>query len=227
MSWTSTPASISSAASRCAAALVFSYMNRPVSVTSATYNALAISGVISRPEQLRELEDDLGGAGGISVDEVQGAESGVVVVVVDVEDHGVVALQEVHGHAVDVPAVEEDDHPVHHVDRGLVEDLLEGQEPVLDGQRELLRREEHDRVLAELLEDLVHRQQRSERIPVRALVSREQEPIAGTQRPRHVAEGSILRLSERGYLTHARGAATGGRRAPASRRNGRSRWAFA
>ena len=36
MSWTSTPASISSAASRWAAAPVFSYMNLPVSVTSAT-----------------------------------------------------------------------------------------------------------------------------------------------------------------------------------------------
>ena len=112
MSWTSTPASISSAAIRCAPALVFSYMNRPVSVTSATYSAPAISGVSSAPEQLRQLEHDLGRAGGLGIDQVQGPEAGVVVVVVDVQDHGLVPLQEVDGHAVDVSAVEEDHDPV-------------------------------------------------------------------------------------------------------------------
>ena len=43
----STPAAISSAAISCATGVVFSYMNRPVSVTSPTYRAFAISGVIS------------------------------------------------------------------------------------------------------------------------------------------------------------------------------------
>ena len=184
MSWTSTPASISSAAIRWAAGLVFSYMNRPVSVTSATYSALAISGVISAPSSFASSKTISAVQEAWVSTRFSGAEAGVVVVVVDVQDLGVVALQEVDRHAVDVPAVEEDQHPVDDVDRRLVEDLLQRQEPVLDRQRELLRRQEHHRVLAELLEDRVHRQQRAERVAVRALVGREQEAVRRPEAPR-------------------------------------------
>ena len=86
-------------------------------------------------------------------------------------------MQEAHRHAVDVPAVEEDEDAVDDVDRRLVEDLLQGQEAVLDGQRELLRGQEHHRVLAEPGEDVVQGEQRAERVSVRALVGREQEAI--------------------------------------------------
>ena len=53
MSWTSTPASISSAAIRCVLAPVFSYMNRPVSVTSADVEGPGDLGVSLRAEELR------------------------------------------------------------------------------------------------------------------------------------------------------------------------------
>ena len=42
--------------------------------------------MIRDPEQQRQLVDDLGGAGGVDVDQVEVAEMGVVVVVVDVDD---------------------------------------------------------------------------------------------------------------------------------------------
>ena len=64
---------------------------------------------------------------------------------------------------------------------GLVEDLLQRQEAVLDRQRELLRRHEHHRVLAELGEDLVQAEQRAEGVAVGALVGGQQEAVAGAQ----------------------------------------------
>ena len=138
--------------------------------------------MISAPRRLRDLVDDLGRARGLGVDHVDGAEAGVVVVVVDVEHPGAVALQELDRHPVDVAAVEEDQGAVDDVGGRLVEDLLERQEAVLDRERELLRGEEHHRVLAELAEHVVHRQQRAERVAVGALVGGEQEALAGAQR---------------------------------------------
>src|SRR5918992_3114315 len=49
MAWTSIPPSISSAAISCAREPVFSYMKRPVSVTTPTYSASAIGCVTSTP----------------------------------------------------------------------------------------------------------------------------------------------------------------------------------
>ena len=73
------------------------------------------------------------------------------------------------------------DGAVGHVGRRLVEDLLQRQEAVLDRQRELLRRQEHHRVLAELGEQVVHAQQRAERVAVGALVGGQQEAVADAQ----------------------------------------------
>ena len=115
------------------------------------------------------------------VDQVDVAEAGVVVVVVDVDDEVAAVGEEVDRHAVDVAAVEEDHGAVGHVGRRLVEDLLERQEAVLDRQRELLRRHEHHRVLAELGEQVVHAEQRAERVAVGALVGGEQEAVAVAQ----------------------------------------------
>ena len=88
------------------------------------------------------------------------------------------SAEEVDRHPVDVAAVEEDDRAVGHVGGRLVEDLLQRQEAVLDRQRELLRREEHHRVLAELGQQVVHAEQRAERVAVGALVGGEQEAVA-------------------------------------------------
>ena len=109
------------------------------------------------------------------------AEAGVVVVVVDVDAEVVARGEELDRHPVDVAAVEEDDRAVGHVGRRLVEDLLQRQEAVLDRQRELLRRHEHHRVLAELGQQVVHAEQRAERVAVGALVGGEQEAVAGAQ----------------------------------------------
>ena len=106
------------------------------------------------------------------------AEQRVVVVVVDVEDVGAVALEEVDRHAVDVSAVEEDEGAVVDVGGRLVEDVGQRQEAVLERQRELLRREEHHRVLAHLPEELVEREERAEGVAVRALVRGQQEAVA-------------------------------------------------
>jgi len=122
------------------------------------------------------------------VDQVHGPEARVVVVMVDVQDLRAVAAQEAHGHAVDVAAVQEDEHAVDDVGRGLVEDVGERQEAVFDRQRELLGREEHHRVLAELLQDVVHGQQRPERVSVRALVRREEEAVSREELLRHLGE---------------------------------------
>ena len=91
------------------------------------------------------------------------------------------SVEEVDRHAVDVAAVEEDHGAVGHVGRRLVEDLLQRQEAVLDRQRELLRRHEHHRVLAELGEQVVHAEQRAERVAVGALVGGQQEAVAVAQ----------------------------------------------
>ncbi len=153
-------------------------------------------------EQPGELEDDLRRARDVGVDQVDGAEAGVVVVVVDVDQPGARALQELDRHPVDVAAVEEDERAVDDVGGRLVEDLLERQEAVLDRQRELLRGQEHHRVLAELLEDVVHRQQRAERVAVRALVGGEQEAVGRAQLVDDEVE--IVRGRGGGGLTHIR-----------------------
>jgi hypothetical protein len=124
-----------------------------------------------------DLEHDLGGRGGLDVHEVHRPEAGVVVVMVDVQDLVGAVLQEVHGHAVDVAAVQEDDDSVGQIGGRLVEDLLERQEAILDRQRELLGGQEHHGVLAEPAEDLVHGEQRAERVAVGVLVGRQKETI--------------------------------------------------
>ena len=112
------------------------------------------------------------------VDVVDPAEQRVVVVVVEVDDVRALALEEVDRHAVDVPAVEEEERSVLDVGGRLVEDVGERQEAVLERKRELLGVEEHHRVLAELAEDAVHREERAERVAVGPLVRREQEAVA-------------------------------------------------
>ncbi len=80
-------------------------------------------------------------------------------------------------HPVDVPAVQEEQGAVLDVSRGLVEDVRERKEAVLEGERELLSVEEHHRVLPELGQDSVGRQERAECIPVRPLVGRKEKSV--------------------------------------------------
>jgi hypothetical protein len=112
---------------------------------------------------------------------------------------GAVALEEVHRHPIDVAAVEEDDRAVDDVRRRLVEDLLERQEAVLDRERELLRGEEHDRVLAQLAEDLVQGEQRAQRIAVGPLVRGEQEALAVAKHVHHLLEVRPRRGDDLGH----------------------------
>jgi hypothetical protein len=108
------------------------------------------------------------------------------VVVVDVEDVQAGGLEEVHRHAVDVAAVEEDDRALGHVLGRCAHEAVEVEPAVLPWQRELVRRHVHQRVLAELREDAVHRQQRPERVAVRVLVSGEEELVGGAQLADHL-----------------------------------------
>ena len=134
-------------------------------------------------------------------DQVDVAEAGVVVVVVDVQGAVPALGEEVDRHPVDVAAVEEDDGAVGHVGGRLVEDLLQRQEAVLDRQRELLRGEEHHRVLAQLLQQVVHAEQRAEGVAVGPLVGGQQEAVVGAQLGDHrfqVGEGAVERGRRRG-----------------------------
>jgi hypothetical protein len=133
-------------------------------------------------EQGRQVVDDLRGAGGVDVDEVDGPETSVVVVVIDVDHLVVAVLQEIRGHPVDVPAVQEHHRAVGDVCGRLVEDLLEGQESVLHGEWELLGGQEHHGVLAQPFENPVHPQERTEGVAVRVLVGGQQESVADADR---------------------------------------------
>ena len=206
MSSTSTPASISAAATRwvCGVGVLvheFAGVGDQADVEGRGH----LRGD-RRPEADGEVVDDLGRAGGVDVDQVEVAEAGVVVVVVDVDDVVAAVGEEVDRHAVDVAAVEEDDGAVGHVGRRLVEDLLQRQEAVLDRQRELLRGEEHHRVLAELGQQLVHAQQRAERVAVGALVGGQQEAVAGAQLG---ADPLEVGCGDAGGLAHASGSGSG------------------
>ena len=107
-----------------------------------------------------------------------------------------------------------------------MEDLLQGQEAVLDGKRKLLCGEEHHRVLAELGQDVVQGEQRAERVSVRALVARQQEAITGLKLLGHLLGRRVPapgRAAVAASLT-GRAAWRRGCRAPGSRRSGRSGW---
>ena len=202
----STPASTSSAAIRCVwAAGVLVHEFAGVGDQADVEGRGHLLGD-RRPEEDGEVVDDLRRAGGADLDQVEVAEAGVVVVVVDVDDRVAALGEEIDRHAVDVAAVEEDDGAVGHVGRRLVEDLLQRQEAVLDRQRELLGAEEHHRVLAELGQQLVHAQQRAEGVAIGTLVGGQQEAIAGAQLG---ADPLQVRCGDAGCLTHASSSGSG------------------
>jgi hypothetical protein len=129
-----------------------------------------------------QVPDHLGGAGRLRHDVVDRAEQRVVVVVVDVEDVRALALERVGRVAVDVAAVEEHDRALREIGRRLGDEVLDLQERVLVGQRELVGGHVGDRVLAERGQHELHPRERAERVAVGVLVGREQEALRALDR---------------------------------------------
>ena len=122
-------------------------------------------------------------------DEIDVAEAGVVVVVVDVDrEPRRVDDARLGAHAARARAVDGDEDALAEVGRALAPKpaLAQLEEPVLAGKRRRTA-EEHDDVLAELAEREAHREQRAERVAVRRLVRRHDEAIV-------LAEGGDDRL---------------------------------
>src|SRR4051812_4970767 len=155
-------------------------------------------------QRRHEVPHDLGRARRVLDDVVDRAEARVVVVMVDVEDVGVVALERLDRVAVDVAAVEEDDRALVEVVGRPALQPVEVEEAVLVGQRELVGGHEHDRVLAERAQDLVHPDERAERVAVGVLV-REQDEL---RRRADLVEHLLARLDRdlRPERAHAGGA---------------------
>jgi hypothetical protein len=108
---------------------------------------------------------------------------------VDVDHQQAGALEEVHGHAVDVAAVEEDDRALVDVVRRPGHDVVEAHVAVLRRQVRLGLGDEHDRVLPEAAEDLVHAEQGAEGVPVGVLVRRQEELVGLAEALDHLVEG--------------------------------------
>src|SRR5207302_3699430 len=113
-------------------------------------------------------------------------EPGVVVVVVDVHDPRIRAAQELDRHPVHVPAVEEHHQAVLQVRGRLQEHVVEGHVTVLARERELVPRHEHHGVLAQLLQDQLHRAQRAEGVAIRVLVGGQEELVGGADLVEHL-----------------------------------------
>jgi hypothetical protein len=154
-------------------------MKRPVSVINPMYSASAIVSV-------HQVPDDLRRARRLGYDQVHRPEAGVVVVMVEVEDVRAWAPQRLGGIAVEVAAVEEHDRPLLDVDRRAANNIGQRQEPILGRQRELSSVDEHHAVLAECDQDLLHRDQRSQRVAVRVLVRHDHQLARGSKLLEHL-----------------------------------------
>ena len=108
---------------------------------------------------------------------------------VDVQDVEAVLPEEVDRHAVDVAAVEEHDRALRDVVGSGPDEALEVEAAVLPRQRELVRRHVHHRVLAELLEDQVGREQGTQRVAVRVLVGSQEKLVGFPQLRQHLIVG--------------------------------------
>jgi hypothetical protein len=133
-------------------------------------------------QALHQVPHHLGRARRQRVDVVERPEARVVVVVVDVEDAAAVVLQRGGRRAVDVPAVEEDQHALRQVRGRLGHEALEPDEAVLVRERELVGGQERLGVLAERGQDLLHGGQRADRVPVRPFVRGQEELVVAAQR---------------------------------------------
>jgi hypothetical protein len=89
---------------------------------------------------------------------------------IDIEDVRPRTLQRLGRVAFEVSAVEEHDRPPVEVVGRFIDQSGERQEPILGWQRELAWIDENQAVLAEQGEDLLHRDERSKRVPIGVLV---------------------------------------------------------
>ena len=122
------------------------------------------------PEPLHEVPHDLGRARRLGQHVVDGAEPGVVVVVVDVDDVRASATEGHRGIALEVAAVEEHDRASGEVLGRRLHQPREREEAVLVGHRELARVDEHQAVAAQPDQDLLHGDERPERVAVHVFV---------------------------------------------------------
>jgi hypothetical protein len=166
-------------------------------------------------EPVHQVPQDLGRARGVRHHVVDRAEAGVVMVVVDVEDVAVVALEHLRRRAVDVAAVQEDDRALAEVGGRLVHEPRKLDEAVLVGQRELVHGHEAQRVLAERAEDQRHRGERADRVAVGVLVRRADELVRLANLPHHL-------LARRRSPVHRRHSVPASRSSSSSMRKPRS-----
>ena len=133
--------------------------------------------------ELREdVREDLARRGRVGDDEVDVAEAGVVVVVVDVERERRLGEQRrVRPEPLLLRAVDGDEHALGVVGRRLAVDAVELEERVLARERRLPG-DEHRALLAELAQREVHREQGAERVAVRVLVRRDEEALVLAER---------------------------------------------
>ncbi len=154
-------------------------------------------------EPVHQVPHDLRRARGVGHDVVERAEARVVVVMVDVQQVRAVA-QHACGVAVDVAAVEEHHRALRDVRRRQPDEAVEREEAVLARQRQIVRRDEHRRVLAQRLQQPVHPHQRAERVAVGILVRGEHEALVLADAREH--QLARLRdgrgLAHRGALAH-------------------------
>jgi hypothetical protein len=128
-------------------------------------------------EAAHEVPDDLRRARRLGDDVVDDrGEPRVVVVVVDVDRAHRARAQRGRRVAVDVAAVEEDDQAVLDVGRQRGDEAGEVEAAVLVGQRELVGRDEHHRVLADQPQRALHGDERAEGVAVGVLVRDQEEP---------------------------------------------------
>src|SRR3954453_15489601 len=157
-----------------------------------------VEGVGNRRRELRTQlpgypEHDLGGARGAHGHEVDRPEPGVVMVMGDVEDVSALPAQEIDRHTVDVAAVEEDDNAVADVLGGGAENPFELHRAVFVGQRKLVGGHIHRRVLAHLLKDQMHAEQRAEGVAVGGLVGRQEQLVGSAELLHHLIHLRPLR----------------------------------
>jgi hypothetical protein len=96
------------------------------------------------------------------------------VVVVEVQKMAAVA-QDARGVAVDVAAVQEHHGAVGDVRRRRLDQAVEREDAVLDRQRQIMRRDEHLRILPERRQQALHADQRAERVTVGILMCGQHE----------------------------------------------------
>ena len=154
-------------------------------------------------QALHQVPHDLGRARRLGQHVVDRAEAGVVVVVVDVDDARSRPPERLGRISLEVAAVEEHDRALLEVLGRRLHQPGEREEAILLRQRKLAAVDEHQAVAALRLEDLLHRDQRPERVAVDVLV-RDDDQLPGRAELGHHLVPGCRRCT---VVTHPRRAA--------------------